>query len=615
MIFVALIHLETPMLLPTPTHILLFIALICLPSITLAQRDAPLGQSTITGRVVYADIGRGVRRASVSLHKNLNHPPVRTTPTNQRGEFRFTEVAAGSYFVVAQSPGILSPLSTLAFTEFGLATSAAEQTQVTVDGKNEKRCELRVARAGTIKGTMTYVDKEPVVSSRVLLFRRKDGTVTPLFPPPIFTNDRGMYRIDGLPDGEYFVGVVVGKTAADNSRPQGLPALANAYYPSVGSLAEAKAVQVRAGAEVNGIDITLGDGELRRISGVVKSRPTGEPLKDVALTLRRKEDTASDVSLTHLFRTITPANSRGDDTMMRDMGLMMMAAPPSVETKEQGEWQFEDLSPGTYIITAYTSLKNLDKPAKTEESADSRASSSDLLSDQSFVGRQVEVTIDEEDRSDVTIELSPGGRILGVVTAEDGSEVSPIPITVSQDSKPDSLLNSPQFSKPDGTFLLEGISAGEARLDVEFFRDDDLYLKSITLGGQDLMREPLRVTEGGEVAGVQITVGKGLATLTGRVQFKEDGSAASGAGVLIIKTDARLWRSSSSRYFTNTDLAGAFTLTCAPGDYLVFTWPAGSQPVQPIRDFVQSQASAARTVSLRSKEEKQIELTVTRPRK
>jgi len=173
----------------------------------------------------------------------------------------------------------------------------------------------------------------------------------------------------------------------------------------------------------------------------------------------------------------------------------------------------------------------------------------------------------------------------------------------------------PSESRSDGTFMLRGISAGEVRLDVELYGRDDFYLKSITLGSQDLMREPLRVNEGAEITGVRIVLENGLATLAGRVLWKEDGSGVAGAGVLLVKADRTLWRSPSSRWFATADPTGSFQLKCPPGDYLVFTWPTGGQPLQAMSDFLRAQAATARTISLQSKEEKQIELSVAKPKK
>lgn len=598
---------------------LLFVTVLFIPTIAAAQRERPTGQSIISGRVLFVDTGRPLRRATVKLHLNLNHPPVRSTPTNHRGEFRFTEVPAGSYFVMAASPGIVSSNSSFAITEFGLANynTDVDQTRVTVDGKNTVRCEVRVVRAGTIKGTITYSDKEPVVNGRITLFRRKGGTVIPFFSDPILTNDRGMYRIDGLPDGEYFVGVVVGQHSAQPvemlRRNASLP---TAFYPGVRSLAEAKPIQSQSGTETTGIDITIGDEDLRRISGVLKWRHNGNRVTRGTVGLRRKNDPTSDLSLASMFRVITPQDADRNDFMMRNMMLMTMSLPPLAEVNDKGEWHFEELPPGTYILTAYASLAKKKPTSKAEPDLDPEPEDrEDVFADSRFAQKQIELTVDQEDQNSVTIEMTEGARILGSVTMSDGSAPPRLPISVEVDHKTEFLMSLPRFNKPDGTFLIEGVSAGEVRLDMESFGPADLYLSSITLGGQDLMREPLRVTEGAEIAGVRISLDKGLATLTGRVEWKEDGSPAAGAGVLLVKADPKLWRLRSSRLFESADSSGAFALKCPPGDYLVFTWPVGGQPLEAIEDFLRAHAATARRVSLQSKEEKQVELTLSRPRK
>ncbi|HEX5965203.1 MAG TPA: carboxypeptidase-like regulatory domain-containing protein [Pyrinomonadaceae bacterium] len=601
----------------TSIRVLLFIALVCIPSLAVAQRTRPTGQSTISGRVLFADNGRPVRRATVHLLTNLNHPAERTTPANNRGEFRFSEVAAGSYFVVAEAPGLIHPMSSFAVTEFGLSTTNldADQTRVTVDGKNTTRCEVRALRAGTIKGTMTYVDKEPVVNARVVLFRRKGGTVTPFFSEPVMTNDRGMYRIDGLPEGEYFVSLSAGRKSANTPDPRGLSGVPMAYYPGVRSITEAKPIQVQAGTEVTGINLTIPDEELRQISGVVKWKSSGEVVPGAAVTLRRKDEPTVEASIPRMLRAITPPDAGNDDFLMRDMGLLIMMFPPTLDAGSDGKFVFEDLPPGAYLLAAYATLQ-AKKPAKAEQQPDVDDGGPEMMwnLDRNIVKREVEITINDEDRNDVTLELSDGGRILGSIVMADGSSLPKISILVDQASGFDSILGQPRSNNPDGTFLIEAVPAGEVWLDTEAPRTD-LYLKSITLGSQDLMREPLRVTEGGEVAGVRVTLGKGLATLTGRVRYKEDGAPVGGGGVLLVKADPKLWHLRSSRCFGNTDATGEFEVVCAPGDYLAFTWPPGGQPLQEIEDFIRAQASTARAVSLQSKESKQIELTVSRPRK
>jgi hypothetical protein len=598
----------------TRIWILILVTIACLPAIAIAQRERPVGESVISGRVVFADTGRPVRRATVKLYTDMKHSPKRTTVANVRGEFRFSEVAAGSYFVVAEAPGLLFPRSSFVINEFGISSDAdVDHTRVTVDGKNSVRCEVRGVRAGSISGIITYADKEPVVNGRIVLFRRKNGVVVPFFSEAEQTNDRGMYRVDGLPDGEYFVGVMTGKISSDKlSRleDKGVP---TAFYPGVVSLSEAKAIQIQSGSEAEGISLTLADEPLRQISGVVKWRPNGTVVRSAALTLRRKDEPRVDLSLSSLFQTMSRDDNE-DSGFFRDIGLISRAYPSFSEANEQGEWKFSDLPPGTYEVTAFGSPPRKDKKATTDPADVEDDGRRQEIDPNRVAFRKIEVTVADEDKKNITIELTEANRILGNVVCEEPTPVV-VALMVDQRGGNELLMSIPRITNPDGTFIIENAPAGEVILDAHAPANRDLYVKSITLGSQDLWREPLVVSEGAEVSGVRITVGQGLATLTGRVQAQDDGSPAAGGGVLLIKSDSKLWHLRSARVVAMTNAAGEFRLKCAPGDYLLFSWPAGGEPLQSIEDFVRAQAATARPVSLQSKEEKQIELTVVRPRK
>ena len=597
---------------------LLVLAIICCPLIAAAQEEKPpekpKGTSIISGRVIYADTGRVVRRASMMLYTDLNRAPSRSTPANARGEFRFNEVVAGSYFVVAEVPGIVSPFSAFSITELGIGGSHyTEYTRVTVDGKNATRCELKVVRAGTIKGTITYDDKEPVVNARVMVYRRGGDTVAPFFLSRVVTNDRGMYRVDGLPEGEYFVGLANGQTAAATSAGDSreVAGLTNAFYPGVRSLAEAKAVQVHAGSEVSEISFTLNDDDLREISGIVKWRGSNDPIVEGGLSLRRKDDVNADVSLPDFVRLASEPDNESDGGFIFGMlPYLMMSLPATEKVNEKGEWNFKDVPPGTYIATAFAQLRPRPGSGEKKEKDLDPSQPPTMEMDPRFVTRQVELTVDHEDLKNVTIELSDGGRILGVVVGGDSTPMPSGVISVNQKGVDSFMMNMPRSSEQDGSFMIDAVPAGEILIDADVSRVSGFYLKSITLGSQDLMREPLRMEEGAEVTGIRVTLGSGLATVTGRMQSSEGGSPVGGAEVLLVPADPALWHLQSLHFSQTTDANGAFRLECPPGDYLLFTWDSRNRPVQKVENYVRSQAANARRITLQSKEEKQIELTI-----
>ena len=600
----------------TKSQIVIVLLLFCIPSMAAAQElqeRKPTGNSIIMGRVIYSDTGRPVRRATVMLYRDVNGSEARVTPANARGEFRFNEVDGGTYFVVAEAPGILSPLSAFSISELGFGGNREnDYTRVTVDGKNSIRCEVRAIRAGTIKGTITYDDKEPVVKGRIVLYRRSGNAMGPFFTKPVTTNDRGMYRIDGLPDGEYVVGLAYGEITSREPRDEigEVAGITNAFYPGVRTLSEAKPIQIQSGSEVANVDMTLNDDVLRQISGTVKWK-SGKLVTEGGVSLRRKGDPNPNMSFSSFMR-LGSFRDDDDDQLFSSLPMLILTMPPTAPLNDNGEWILKDLPPGTYVVTA---LAQLPEPDNAPEKKQNDIQPPPIEDERRFVSRQVELTLDQEDLENVTIELSEGGRILGTVALADSSPAPKVTISVREKGADEFILNMPAGSQQDGTFIIDGVPAGEVLIDVDVPRYADFYLQSITAGSRDLMREPLRMEEGAQISGVRITLNQGSATLSGRVQLSEGGKDAAGAGVLLAPADPALWRLASLRRFTSTNASGEFMVRCPPGDYLVFTWASGDQPLQNLENFIRAQAGNGRRITLQSKEEKQLELTIPAPGK
>jgi hypothetical protein len=73
--------------------------------------EAEPAKSVITGKAVYDDTDRPVRRASIMLIDLVNtqqSPEKFSTATDNDGKFRIKNVPAGSYIVMVDAPGVLT---------------------------------------------------------------------------------------------------------------------------------------------------------------------------------------------------------------------------------------------------------------------------------------------------------------------------------------------------------------------------------------------------------------------------------------------------------------------------------------------------------------------------
>src|ERR1043165_5270365 len=68
-------------------------------------------KSTVKGRVLYDDTNDPLRRSSISLMQLPERPGNFSAATDRNGKFEIRDVPAGVYFVLVDSPGIISTLS------------------------------------------------------------------------------------------------------------------------------------------------------------------------------------------------------------------------------------------------------------------------------------------------------------------------------------------------------------------------------------------------------------------------------------------------------------------------------------------------------------------------
>ena len=214
---------------------------------------------TIKGRVVNEN-GQPVQGALVQIRAIGSNGQGQIVTTDRGGEFRVGSLDRATYIVSASMP---------AYTPAPRDPATPAPTYHIGDTVN-----LTLIKGGVITGNVTDAAGDPVVAVtvRVQMVRDSNGRRQPNgFSRQRTTDDRGAYRIYGLPAGTYVV--VTGPPSMISSpEPTAYDGDAPTYAPS-STRDSATEISVRAGEEVSGVDIRYRAEQGRVISGVVNTAP------------------------------------------------------------------------------------------------------------------------------------------------------------------------------------------------------------------------------------------------------------------------------------------------------------------------------------------------------
>ncbi|MCA1633080.1 MAG: carboxypeptidase-like regulatory domain-containing protein [Acidobacteria bacterium] len=570
------------------------------------------GKSTVFGRAVYADTGRPVRRARVLLLNSDGKHSERGSLTNSRGEFRVAKVPAGKYFVAVDATGILSPVSFVDIEGLKEGTPRFDEIrahfeEIEVDGKGDREVTVRATRGAAIGGRAAYADGEPATGVSVHIMRLKEGRTIPLVTginPSSFvirTDDRGVYRVSGLPAGEYVVGVSEVVEHGDASSgdggllgPLGSP-FSMTFYPSAWRASKATSLRLAAGEEREGVDVTIAERETRTVSGIVRGRRDQQPVARAILSLQSKES------------GILPAAF-----LYAGEGQM------SVTTDEAGRWQFNELPDGVYTINVQPGYSYEETTTVSEDGAEDGAAHARarVPPKKKYASKQQEIRVAGGDLTGVVFELSEGGSISGTIKFE-GGEKRPGDLTIQFQvvatgaSEVASEVAS-GFAVGD-LFIVDGVAPGKVYLRFNQFGPDagkKFYIKEIRWRGRDLRREPLEVGDGARIEGVQVLFSSEAAALRVRVLGGGGKGAAVGAGVGVhlVPSEAALGATPETQLACVTGADGACALSGAPGEYLLIVTArdAAGGPLGP--EEINRRAPSARRVMLRAGENRPVEV-------
>lgn len=311
------------------------LALISCAAVVCGQQAEKSTGVTVSGHVFLQDTNGPARMATVMLQpteavdafrsdKKLDKAvTTESVQTVLDGSFTIPNVQPGTYYVVASAPGYVSSLYTLLRTgdeskkeDDASKAAAAMAPRVTVQANLPASVTVTLERGAAVSGTVLYDDGSPAAGLWVQLLVHKNGKWDAI--PGIGseatistagTDDRGHYRITGLPAQEYAVEVMLnlskgtyvtdphGGTSMSTTSEYSLTVYSGNHFRKK----DAEGFSVSQGEERDGEDIEIPVGRLHTLRGNVIAAHDGHLINGGRVELLYPDD-KSEMSSTDVSR-------------------------------------------------------------------------------------------------------------------------------------------------------------------------------------------------------------------------------------------------------------------------------------------------------------------------
>ena len=469
-----------------------------------------VGTGSLKGRVLSSTDEAPLARARITLVSPALPDP-RVALSRADGEYEFTRLPAGTYTITATRSGYAAR----GYSEH----RSARPTAVTLaEGQALGGLDVVLPPAGVIVGRILDEDGKPFAGATLdaLVTRTEAGQPTLAALSTTESDDRGEFRLAGLPAGQYYLSAFDPAFAhvGDETGPLRYSAT---YYPGVASVDEATRITVVPGVEPPPLSFALKIVRPAQVSGRLNA-PERRQLRSAAVVMTHAD-------------------------------LAMSAPGEQASVLPDGTFTFRNVPPGRYEIRA----RGETTPGGTALFASFR------------------VLLDGRDATDIGMELLPGARVSGQLTFEPARAKHPTYAGLRVRAP---LIDGRSFADaltgevmPDGTYAIRGVMPGTHLLTVEGLQYP-WVVKSVTSRGQDVTDAGLEADAGQRFENVRIAVTDLATELSGRVR-DEAGKPVADAMVLVIPLAQQFWQRSSRRFgLLRTDVDGHFRIRGLPeGEY------------------------------------------------
>lgn len=489
----------------------------------LAQSAQKGGSGVVTGRITIGDKPvPGVPVAAASSDFGPDRREFARATADYEGNYRLTGLPAGRYNISPLSPTMVAPSD---------ATYGGTGRSVIVgEGETVEKIDFQLTRTGVITGRITDAEGKPVIEERVQL-SPADGSTGSRFrfgfqnPFMYQTDDRGVYRLYGVPPGRYILSI--GVSSQDGMVRVGMVTRGyyqRTYYPGETDIKKATIIDVPEGGEVKDIDIKLGQrAQAFTVAGRVVEADTGRPVANVLI---------------------------GYGSYNESRNRMMAFGFGQSRTDARGQFALEGIVPGSFAAFIWSDGDTYSDPVRFE--------------------------VTDGDVSGLEIKVRRGASISGVAQIEGTSDrrvlarLSQLTLGASiQSSNLGLPENRTATINPDGSFRLTGLSPGKVSLFINGYpQPKDIRLVRVERDGAP---QPggIEVAPGAEITNVRVIFEYGSGSIRGAVRV-ENGELPTGTSMFIIVQKPGDTASARPVAYTQTDTRGRFQIEgLAAGDYQI----------------------------------------------
>jgi len=467
-----------------PCLLLTSAVLVCLAGTALAQTPDAKSKATgsVSGRVT---VGEKPAPGIVITAAGQNQSTFTAqTITDADGHYRIGGLVAGQISITPAAPLYVLPTNPMTGSGKVLTLSFGEA----VEG-----IDFKLTRGGVITGRVLDADRRPLIEERINLIPVDENgaaarqSFTRYNYLMYQTDDRGIYRLYGVPAGRYKVSA--GDEAGTISGLRAAGYYQKTYYPDATDPVKASVVDLSEAGEAKDIDITLGRRSVTyTVSGRVVDADTGKPL---------------------------PGISFGFGVLQKNQSQSYIAgtSSPGTPTNSQGEFRLEGVEPGHYAVFIMNRFDFV-----TNSSSGPSVFSDPLPFD-----------VVDGDITNLEVKAQPGLSVSGVVVA-DGitdqkvlAKISSLKISANVIPAQGGLRVMPEGHTgsvgPDGSFQIGGLRPGKVSLYLSGFGNDvkGFSIARVERGGVP-QNTGLDLQPGENVSTVRILLAYGSGVIRGQVK-------------------------------------------------------------------------------------------------